>query len=122
MSQLHYSLHTSKEFEYALLNGGKQLQFPVCVFLPQDHLPSLALWRMARTMGLKTELLFGICALKKMTSQVDALLAQPLDSSRLLDCHEMRSHFESRPKRVDILSYKSQSEPAKIAIHSFGEY
>ena len=57
-----------------------------------------------------------------MTSQVDALLTQLLDSSRLLDCHEMRSHFESRPKRVDIVSYESQSEPAKIAIHSFGEY
>ena len=42
MSQLHYSLHASKEFDYALLNGGKQLQFPVCVFLSQDHLPSLA--------------------------------------------------------------------------------
>ena len=53
---------------------------------------------------------------------MDALLAQPLDSSRLLDCHEMRSHFESRLKRVDILSYKSQSEPAKIVIHSFDEY
>ena len=122
MSQLHYSLHASKEFDYALLNGGKQLPFRVCIFLPQDHPPSLAHRRMAKTMGLKTELLFGICALKKLTSQVDALLAQPLNSSRLLDCHEMRSHFESRPKRVDILSYKSQSEPAKIAIHSFGEY
>ena len=53
---------------------------------------------------------------------MDTLLAQPLDNSRLLDCHEMRSHFESRLKRVDILSYKSQSEPAKIVIHSFGEY
>ena len=66
MSQLHYSLHASKEFDYALLNGGKQLQFPVCVFLPQDHLPSLAHRRMAKTMGLKTELLFGICVLKKI--------------------------------------------------------
>ena len=53
---------------------------------------------------------------------MDALLTQPSDSSRLLDCHEMKSHFESRPKGVDILSYESQSEPAKIAIHSFGEY
>ena len=66
MSQLHYSLHASKEFEYALLNGGKQLQFSVCVFLPQDHLPSLAYRRMAKTMDLKTELLFEICALKKI--------------------------------------------------------
>ena len=66
MSQLHYSLHASKEFDYALLNGGKQLPFRVCVFLPQDHFPSLAHRSMAKTMGLKTELLFRICVLEKI--------------------------------------------------------